>query len=648
MSTFAARQLQSYAALNATISIRLTMSVIQNPAAQGLVVGTAGHIDHGKTSLIRALTGTDTDRLAEEKRRGISIDLGFAHLQLSNGKRISFIDVPGHERFIKNMLAGTGGIQAVLLVVAADESVKPQTREHFEICRLLGLRYGVIALTKADIASPEQRKKATDDIRALCERSFLADAPLVPVSAVTGEGLPELKGALSRLSERIEPRDSRGLVRLPVDRSFALRGFGTVVTGTLWSGRLRVGDTVELLPQKRQLRIRGLQVHGESVNEATAGQRTAVNLPGIEHTEIRRGDVLVHAGELEISPVLDISLDWLPGFQTGKHREEVVLHLGTAEVLGAMKILRAKQEEQTALARLTLKDPVLALPGDRFVLRRPSPAVTIAGGSVIDAFPTARMNRAMTVAKLDALANADLSRRVQILVEESNQGRYLQDLVRAVGVPTDLVSAAVQHHPELLLFPGSGLVLTKAWLQQRRTKLLTWLTAFHAKNPAAAGAPLAQARLGLSPELAAIVFSNFSPVRVQGEVISLSSHRAQLNDSQIRALTQIETAFRKGGFQPPLPGDVLKTLNGDDKQSRTLLESLVKGKRLVRISENIIFHSDVIAHICTSLAAHKGRRFSVPEFKQWMDISRKYAIPLLEYLDREHVTRREGDMRIVL
>ena len=313
-----------------------------------------------------------------------------------------------------------------------------------------------------------------------------------------------------------------------------------------------------------------------------------------------------------------------------------------------MKILRAKQEEQTALARLTLKESVVAMPGDRFVLRRPSPAVTIAGGAVIDAFPAARMNRPKTVAKLDALTNADLPRRIQILVEESNEGRYVRDLVRAVGLPADLVNTAVQQNPELLLFPNSGLVLTKAWLQQRRTKLFTWLTAFHAKNPSAAGAPLAQARLGLSTDLAAIVFSNFPPVRVQGEIISLSNHRAQLNDSQMRSLAQIETAFRKGGFQPPLPSEVLQTINGDDKQGRTLLESLVKGKRLVRISENVIFHSDVIAHICTSLAAHRGRKFSVPEFKQWMDISRKYAIPLLEYLDREHVTRREGDLRIVL
>jgi selenocysteine-specific elongation factor len=468
------------------------------------------------------------------------------------------------------------------------------------------------------------------------------------VSAVTGEGLPELTAALSRLSEQIKPRDSEGLVRLPIDRSFALRGFGTVVTGTLWSGRLRVGDTVELLPSKKQLRIRGLQMHGESVSEAVAGQRTAVNLTGIEHAEIRRGDVLVRAGELEFTSAIDASVDWLPGFGMDKSREEVVLHLGTAEVVAAMKVLRAQQENHMALVRLTLREPVVALPGDRFVLRRPSPAVTVAGGSVIDAFPTARMNRAKTVAKLDALANADLSRRVQILVEESKDGRHLRDLVPAVGRPADSLRAAVQQNTELLFFPESGLVLTKAWLQQRRTRLFTWLTTFHAKNPSAAGAPLAQARLGLSPELAAIVFSNFSPVRLQGEIISLANHRAQLNDSQIRALAKIEAAFRDGGFQPPLPSDVLSSINGDNRQARGLLESLVKAKRLVRVSESVIFHSDVITHICKSLAAHKGRRFSVPEFKQWMDMSRKYAIPLLEYLDREHVTRRDGDWRVVL
>ena len=613
-----------------------------------LIIGTAGHIDHGKTSLVRALTGTDTDRLAEEKRRGISIDLGFAHLQVPNGKSISFIDVPGHERFIKNMLAGTGGIQAVLLVVAADESVKPQTREHFDICRLLDIRHGVVALTKADIATSQQIETTIREVRELCEHSFLEDAPVIPVSVISGQGLPELRTELLGLLEHVQPRDSRGLARLPIDRSFALRGFGTVVTGTLWNGHLRTGDAVEVLPSKRQARIRGLQVHGNRVDEAVAGQRTAVNLVGIEHTDIQRGQVLIHRDELAMSTVLDVSLDWIPQFKTAKKREHVLLHLGTAEIPGTLKTLRPEANGESTLARLTLQEPVIALPGDRFVLRRPSPAHTIAGGSVIDAFPVLRVNRARTVARLQALSHAGLTERLRILVDESKDGRCLPDLVRATGAMAEGIRDAVRSDPDLLFFKNGEHILTRAWLQNKRTKLFTWLTAFHAKNPSAAGAPLAAARLGLSPELAAIVMDGFSPLRVQGETIALVNHRAQLNSEQIQILSKIETAFREGGFQPPLPNEVLQEASADLKQSRTLLESLVKGKRLVRISESVIFHSEVVAHIRVSLAAHRGRRFSVPEFKEWMSISRKYAIPLLEYLDREHVTRREGDMRVVL
>lgn len=615
---------------------------------EGFIVGTAGHIDHGKTSLIRALTGTDTDRLAEEKRRGISIDLGFAHLRLPNGESISFIDVPGHERFIKNMLAGAGGIQAVLLVVAADESVKPQTREHFDICRLLGVGHGVIALTKADIANAEQIRAAMHDVQQLCEHSFLEDASLILVSATTGQGLPELQSELIRLSAKIQPRNHDGLTRLPIDRSFALRGFGTVVTGTLWSGRLHTGDVVELLPTKQQARIRGLQVHGTIVPEAVAGQRTAVNLAGIEHSEIQRGQVLIHRGGLAMTNTVDVSLDWLPEFQTSKKRDAVLLHLGTAEVPGTLKTLRDGADGERSLARLTLLQPVLALPGDRFVLRRPSPAQTIAGGVVIDAFPTVRMNRARTVARLDLLLGADLAKRVLILVDESKEGLCLIDLVRATGHTAESIRDAIRTSSDLLSFKHGEHILTKAWLQNKRTKLFTWLTAFHAKNSSAPGAPLAAARLGLSPELALIVMDGFAPVRVQGETISLTNHRAQFTGQQIQTLAKIETAFRNGGFQPPLPNEVLEHANSDLKLSRTLMESLIKGRRLVRISENVIFHFEVISHIRASLAAHSGRRFSVPEFKEWIGISRKYAIPLLEYLDREHVTRREGDMRVVL
>ncbi len=613
----------------------------------GVVVGTAGHIDHGKTSLVYALTGMDTDRLAEEKRRGISIDLGFAHFTLPNGQSISFVDVPGHERFIKNMLAGAVGIEAVLLVVAADESVKPQTREHFEICRLLGIQAGIIVLTKIDLAGPEQIRAACEDLRALCAGTFLRDAPVVHISSLTGEGLPELKTELSVLTQRLEPRHTTGVARLPIDRSFALKGFGTVITGTLSSGSFHTGDNVHVHPTGKQARIRGLQVHGQPVEIAIAGQRTAVNLAGIESSEIRRGHVLTHSGALETTRLLDIQLEWLENQEVPRGREHVLLHIGTAEVFAVVKVLHTIGASET-LTRLWLSEPVLALPGDRLVLRRPSPASTIAGGFVIDAFPPGRLNRSKTIARLHSLAQADPAKRIQFLIEESGRGRRIHDLVRLTGLTEAEVRSVVARNTSLVLVEAARHVLTTQWIAQRRRQLATWLGAFHAANPSAAGAPIALARLGLEPSLAAAVFDGFPEIRVSGDSVALVTHKPAFNDRELRALTTLEGAFRQAGFQPPAPKDVLSSAALDSKQARALLEKLIKQHTLVRISDDLIFHADAIAHIRKSLAAHKGRKFSVPEFKQWTQISRKYAIPLLEYLDRERVTRREGDMRVVL
>ena len=402
-----------------------------NPARH-IVVGTAGHIDHGKTSLVRALTGIDTDRLAEEKRRGISIDLGFAHLTLPSGNEISFVDVPGHERFIKNMLAGAGGVEAILLIVAANESVKPQTREHFEICRLLGVKRGVIALTKCDIASEETLAGARAEIDHLCVNSFLATAPVIPVSAITGRGLAELARALESLSQTADRRETAGLMRLPVDRSFALKGFGTVVTGTLWSGTMRVGDTVQLQPSLREARVRGLQVHGKTVAAAMAGQRTAVNLSGIEHTSISRGDVLSPPGLLRSSQVIQASVEWLPDAEIPGQRENVLLHLGASEIPSRVATLSSGSK---GLIQLNLSEPLLALPGDRFVLRRPSPSQTIGGGFVVDAFPRRRIARPKAVVRLQYLLASDLAGRIELLVEEKARGRKLEELVQLTGRP---------------------------------------------------------------------------------------------------------------------------------------------------------------------------------------------------------------------
>ncbi len=621
-------------------------SIMNAPAS--LILGTAGHIDHGKTSLVRALSGIDTDRLQEEKRRGISIDLGFAHYTLPSGKCVSFVDVPGHERFVKNMLAGVGGIDAVLLIVAADEGVKPQTREHFDICRLLAIDRGAIVLTKADLASPQQLASTIETVKELSKNSFLANAKPIPVSSVTRQGFDELSQALERLVSDAPTRDRSEVVRLPVDRSFVLKGFGTVVTGTLWGGNLHVGDTVRIHPLAREARVRGLQLHGAAAAIASAGQRTAVNLSGIDHSEIRRGCVLTSPDTLSPTRTLHAVINWLTGAERPARREDLLLYAGTSEITTRVRMLEAGYAPGQSLAQLDLSEPALLLLGDRFVLRRPSPAQTIGGGAVTDAFPPKRLSRAKAAARLRKLHAADFASQLELFTSERENGRRLQDLAQLTGKTEAQVIAALQSSANLLLDEASRRVLTRNWLARRRQLLLTWLEAFHAANPALAGAPVSAARLGLDPALAAFILRRFTAVCQHGDSISLATHKPQVNPQESAALQSIEQHFRNAGYQPSAPAEMLRVLGANPEAAKPLLERLIKTGRLVRVSEALVVHADVIAHIRNSLVAHKGRRFSVPEFKAWTQISRKYAIPLLEYLDHQRITRRDGDTRIVL
>jgi selenocysteine-specific elongation factor len=605
----------------------------------GLVVGTAGHIDHGKTALVYALTGMHTDTLKDEKKRGISIDLGFAHLSQTGCPPISFIDVPGHERFIKNMLAGAAGIQAVLLIVAANESVKPQTSEHFDICRLLGIRQGAVVLTKTDLATPAQMQQAVSDVKLLVANSFLQDAPIMPVSAITGEGMEALKQLLCKMASSQSHSNPGGLFRLAVDRSFARKGFGAVVTGTLAGGTVSVGDAVQVYPQKLAARVRGLQVHHSPVESAGAGQRVAINLAGVEHTAIRRGNTIAPPNLLATTSVADVSIEWLSPGDAPTRRQDVAFHAGTSEVMATIKT-------NAPFAHLRLSEPVLLLPGDRFVLRQPSPARTIAGGSILDPFPPRRINRAKASARLKALSVASgLSARLKILVSESAKGIAISDLIRMTGATVSEIHSAVAAQPELVM-TVSGVVLSSHWIDNMRLSLTKWLQDFHTTNPGASGAPLSLARMGLDAGLTEAVFSGFAAIRVQGDLVALKTHHAAFSDADTQMMQRIEGLLRTGAYAPPSPAEVLQQSAGG-KRAAQLLEFLIKSQRLVRISNDLIFHADVIAHIRNSLAQHKGRRFSVAEFKSWMNISRKYAIPLLEYLDSHRVTRREGDMRIV-
>jgi selenocysteine-specific elongation factor len=621
-----------------------------------LVVGTAGHIDHGKTALVRALTGIDTDRLIEEKKRGISIDLGFAHLSLPSGATVSFIDVPGHERFIKNMLAGVGGIDAVLLVVAADESVKPQTKEHFEICRLLGVRSGVIAVTKADLATADRADQTTSDIRALVQGSFLDGAPIVLVSAQTGSGLDALKTELEKLASNSVSRNASGFARLPIDRSFAVRGFGTVVTGTLLSGQFSSGDTVDLYPSRRSLRIRGIQVHGKSVSKAFAGQRAAINLAGIEAGDIQRGFVLASSGVFETTLLADAVLDWADTADVdpssfAARRVVVQVHSGTVEAEARLKLL-SRDPNGPYLARLGFREPMLLLPGDRFIIRQASRSITVAGGTVIDPFPPVRLRRERTVDRLLKLVAADMSQRVRLLVGESAHGRQLQNLVSATGVPAGQMRELILSDSSLFFAEQEQRALTAAWIAGHQANAIKWLEDFHRKNPSVNGAPLQPLRKalfpGIEPTLADTLLRRMPGVSVQADAVALTSHNASFSKREMEVIESISATYRAAGFQPPELSEVLAKSSLDGKQARPLVEFLFKSDRLVRISGDFVFHSEVLANLRRSLIAHRGRRFSVPEFKDWTKVSRKFAIPLLEYLDREHVTRREGDQRVVL
>lgn len=599
-----------------------------------VIVGTAGHIDHGKTTLVKALTGIDTDRLEEEKRRGISIDLGFAHLDLTPELRAGFVDVPGHERFIRNMLAGATGIDLVLLVVAANESIKPQTREHFEICRLLGIRRGVIALTKVDLASPEW---AQLEIEELVRGTFLEAAPVVPVSAVSGTGLDELRIALARVADGLQ-KEAAGYARLPIDRSFSIRGHGAVVTGTLVSGAISVEDELELFPQGKRVRVRGLEAHGSTVERAEAGERTAVNMGGIESTEARRGMILATPGRFRVTKQIDTMFELLSSAHALKNRAPVHFHAGTAEVEAEVRLLQGTEPMKpgsTAPVRFLLREPLLLLPGDRFIVRMFSPVITIGGGTVAAIDAPKRMRQPALAARTVALSGAGPQERVQLLVEESAHGLSVAELVAKTG---------------LRMGPAKNdWVTSPAWTSRMLDSVQAALAAFHQAKPLQSGMTKQALRAEVLPGAPAFLLDDLlTAVVVEGETVRLPSHRVALQSDDQVELARLEALFAKSGLAVPALAEVLGQSKLDSARARTLLQILLKNRRLVRVNLELVVHSNAADAMRAMMASRKGSRFSVGEFKEWTGVSRKYAIPLLEWLDRERVTRRDGEQRVVL
>jgi len=620
-----------------------------------VIVGTAGHIDHGKTALVKALTGIDTDRLEEEKRRGISIELGFAHLELEPGLRLGFVDVPGHERFVKNMLAGAWGIDLVLLVVAADESIKPQTREHFDICRLLGIRRGLVALTKADLVEPELVELVRLEIEEFVRGSFLEGAPVVPVSAVTGQGLDELKAGLASVAAETPEKDATRHFRLPVDRAFSLRGFGTVVTGTLISGTVAREEQVEAHPRRQRLRVRSIQVHGQAVEQARAGQRTALNVSGAEPGEVPRGTVLTAPDLFHAVTQFDARLELLASARPLKNRAPVHFHAGTAEIEAEVRLLEggeALQPGQTAWARIVLREPALVLPGDRFIIRMFSPVVTIGGGTVVDLAPRRYRRDERPGERLSVLASGGIAQRLALMVREARYGVAVREIVARTGWMTAEVEQAARQAELVLIRQAEPWLVSETLIEGAVKNLREALEQYHRAQPLKPGIPKEELRNRLLPRAPGFLLDcvlNRSPgIIAEADTVRLVTHRVALQPEEEQAMAAIERAFEKAGLAVPAPAQVLAQSGIEAVRARALLEMLLREGKLVRVGDELIFHAAALDRLRRTIAARKGERFGVAQFKQWTGVSRKYAIPLLEYLDRERLTRREGDLRVVL
>jgi selenocysteine-specific elongation factor len=633
---------------------------------KSVIVGTAGHIDHGKTSLVKALTGIDADRLDEEKRRGITIDLGFAHFDLpaADGTqlRIGFVDVPGHERFVRNMLAGIGGIDLVLLVIAADEGIKPQTREHFDICRLLAIPRGITVLTKSDAVDAETLGVVRLEVEDFVRGSFLdpAQSPVIAVSSLTGAGLEELKSALARIASEIAAKDSKALTRLPIDRVFTMKGFGTVITGTLVAGTVRKEDELELFPAGKRTRVRGVQVHGTPADFAVAGERTALNLAGVSTEEMARGMTLAASDTFHSTSRIDVLLNLLPSAKPFKDGARVHFHAYSTETIAEVRLYGTKESPKQlkpggeSYARLTLAEVVLLLPGDRFIVRQFSPVVTIGGGVVLDASPVPRKQRAD-----DAIAFLKVMRNgppAEVLAARAARrgtgGLRLDDIPGEMNLRKEDATQLATNAG--LLWCGPVLVAPAA-IAEAKANVIQTLKKFHDTNPLVAA--MSKEELRDRAKLGAEVFLRIletvaaeKKLEVAGELVRLSGRGVVMKDEETESKKVIEQAFASAGLKVPSLREVLAGLKVDKIRAQKIVTLLLRDKVLIKVSEELVFHHSALFELRQKIAALKTTtpKIDVARFKDMTGVSRKYAIPLLEYLDRERVTCRVGDERILL
>jgi selenocysteine-specific elongation factor len=630
-----------------------------------IVLGTAGHVDHGKTALIKALTGTDTDRLKEEKERGITIELGFASLTLPDGQTLGVIDVPGHERFIKNMVSGAAGIDLVVMVIAADEGVMPQTKEHLQICSLLGLKRGLVALTKMDLVDGDWRDLVMEDIRSFLKGSFLESSPIIPVSAITGAGLQELLNALQQVASEVKEKSDAGLFRLPIDRVFSMKGFGTVVTGTLVSGHIQTGEDVTVLPQKISARIRGMQVHNQNVSLAESGQRTAINLQGTEKAAIARGDVLTRPGTLEATRRLDIYFEYLPTNEKKlKHRALIRFHAGTSEVMARINFLDRDDiaPGDKAFAQLFLAVPAVVIAGDCFVIRSYSPVTTIGGGSVVD--PLSRKHKrysSQVLHELEHLQHGEDLERIATMIERTSYaGIDLHELVIRTGFPQAFVKKRLEtlfsQKQAILLDREETRVISLKAYQDSQEKLMSAIRTFHEKFPLQEGMSKEELRTKvgsfISPRLFNAVMRHMEQdgrIVIDRESLRLPDHRIHLQGELEEMRQSISDLYGNAGLAPPSLKEVMEKFTAQRTRTGSVLNVMLKEGSLVKVTEDLYFDRRALAKLredYKNLLLKEGKATPI-SFKTLTGLSRKYIIPLLEYFDMTKLTVRSGEHRIL-
>jgi selenocysteine-specific elongation factor len=629
-----------------------------------VILGTAGHIDHGKTALVKALTGVDTDRLKEEKERGITIELGFTFLDLPSGIQLGIIDVPGHEKFVKHMVAGVWGIDLVALVIAADEGVMPQTREHLDICRLLKVKKGLVVLTKTDLVDRELLELVKEEVSEIVEDTFLKSAPILAVSSVTGEGIPQLISTLDLLSKEIEGRSPDGLFRLPIDRVFIMKGFGTVVTGTMISGSLSLGETVQALPSGLEGKVRNLQVYNRSVERAVAGERTAVNLQGIETSAIERGDVLIRPNTLRPTQLIDAYLEYLPDAPRPlKHRTKQRFHIGTT--LTNVSIFLLDREElvpgESGFVQLRLDRPVVALPQDRFVIRGSAAIQTVGGGIILDSHPDKhRRFSSSVITDLSLLKDGTGEQALLQHIHHSRMGGItLEDLLNRVEMPPGEVRSIIRKMAEkgvlLLIDPEKLKVIERGQYQGLRELALTQLREFHQKFPIKSGLSKEELRTKLPPEVDVKLFQILINEFIQSKEVVLEKDKLRLPGHQVSSadekglVKRVEAAVLKGGLQPPSPKELSEEWSEREEEVRAIFEHLGHEGTLVKIKGEIYFHrvsfENLKEELVTYLKSHQ--EITTPQFKEMTKASRKYAIPLIEYFDQIKLTIRLGEKRVL-